>query len=182
VNQDLQSALIETDLERAAELLRAGVDINARDQNGDSVLEDVISFVDDVAERRTVVTFMLDHGADPRLVAPDGAGPLFAAVIAQDREVLRLLLDHGADPNRENEGSETLYDWAEFDYRYETYEMKLPEEPKDEDNKSEEAWLQFLDRLAIKYNKRRPDYLFLLRERGALTSAEQQHFHAGENL
>jgi len=74
--------------------------------------------------------------------------------------------------NREQADGETLYDYAEFDYRYETYDMKLPEEPAETDRVSEDAWLKFLDRLAIKYGKRRPDHLFLLRERGALTTDE----------
>jgi hypothetical protein len=143
------NGLTQAELERAAELLRAGADINARDQCGDFILEEVIKFNDDVAERRSVVTFMLDHLADP---------------------------------NREHEGCENLYDWAEFDYRHETYDFELPEEPKDEDKSSEAAWLQYLDRLALKYNKRRPDYLFLLRERGALTYAEQKHLQARGNL
>jgi hypothetical protein len=49
-----------------------------------------------------------------------------------------------------------------------------PESPTDADKASEDSWLKFLDRLTIKYGKRRPDYLMLLRERGALTYAEQQ--------
>ncbi len=159
-------------LERAAELLHAGADINARDWQGEPLLSKIIQPINGDANRRKVVSFMLDHGADPRLIGPDNTGPLFSAVLAMDTEVLRLLLDHGADPNREEELGETLYEYAEFDYRYETYDLNLPEQPTDAENESAAAWLQFLDRVAIKYGKRRPDYLFLLRERGALTTAE----------
>ena len=102
-------------------------------------------------------------------------GPLFSAVINQDTEVLRLLLDHGADPNRENDGCETLYDWAKFDYWYEVYDCEaFPEQPTDEDKVSEDAWLRFLDRIAVKHGLMRPDYLILLRERGALTRTERE--------
>lgn len=166
--------------DRAAELLRAGADINARNEFGDSLLHDIIYFTDDDAKRRTVVRFMLGHGANPSLISPKGLGPLFAAVLAQDIEVLRLLLDHGADPNGEPCDGETLYEYAEFDYRYEIYDLNLPEEPTEADRASEDAWLKFLDRVAIKYGKRRPDHLFLLRERGALTTAEVKRLATGQ--
>ena len=174
MSEALQNALTEADLARAADLLRAGADINARTTFGDSLLAEVIAVISDETERRAVVQFMLDHGADPGLLDQEGGGPLFAAVIAQDAEVVRLLLDRGADPNREHDMGEPLYDWAEFDFRYETFGLSLPETPTDADKASEDAWLQFLDRLAVEYGRRQPDYLVLLRERGALTHAEQQ--------
>jgi len=37
---------------------------------------------------------------------------------------------------------------------------------------NEEEWLKWLDYMAVKYDKRRPDHLFLLREYGARTSSE----------
>jgi hypothetical protein len=67
----------------------------------------------------------------------------------------------------------SLYEWAEFDYRYEEYGLDLPEEPSRQDCETEDAWLQFLERLAAVYGKR-PARLpaALLRERGAKTSRE----------
>lgn len=91
----------------------------------------------------------------------------------KDTRILKLLLDHGADPNKEHDLGEPLYNWAEFDYRYDEYGIQLlPEEPTEEDKSTEDEWLQFLDRLAIKHGKRRPDYLFLLRAAGAKTWRE----------
>ena len=173
MNKELLSALRDINLTRAAELLAAGADINSRTEIDESFLNDIIH-IEDVAERHTVVRFMLAHGADPRLISPDGGGPLFAAVIAADTVVLRLLLDHGADPNQEHDGGETLYEYAEFDYLYEIFDLHPPEKPTAADKATPETWLLFLDRIAVQYGYRRPDYLFLLRERGALTSAEQQ--------
>jgi hypothetical protein len=169
VNAQLREALLEANLEMAAELIHAGADINARNRHGSPLLHEIIGGLDD-AERLPVVRFMLEHGADPRLIDEESSDPLFSAVLAMDTEVLRLLLDHGADPNRPLDAGEALYDYAEGDYRYEIYDLHLPEEPTDADKVSEETWLHYLDRLAIKYGERRPDHLFLLRERGALTT------------
>lgn len=179
VNEELFNALLEADLVRAVELMSAGADLNAPDRHGETILSKIIPCIDDIARRRSVVRFMLDHGANPRLLTDDGGGPLLAAVIARDTEVLRMLLDHGADPNREHDGIEPLYDYAEFDYRYEIYDMKLPEEPTEADRVSADAWVQFLDRLAIRYGKRRPDYLILLRQRGAISAHDRQRPTAG---
>lgn len=63
-----------------------------------------------------------------------------------------------------------------FDYRFETYGegMALPEQPTAADRATPDTWLAFLDRIAITYGKRRPDYLLLLRNYGARTYAEMR--------
>ena len=104
-------------------------------------------------------------------------GPLFGAILQKDYRVLELLLKHGADPNAElirADYPESLYDWANTDYWIDIYDCRYPEDPTDEDKASEESWLEYLDRLAIKYEKRRPDYLQLLRRYGAKTFKEMQ--------
>jgi ankyrin repeat protein len=174
VNEELYKTLRDANLVRAAEILSAGADINERDKHGETILDQIILDIDDISQRRAVISFMLGHGADPRLISPDGSGPLFSAVIAQDTEVLQMLLDYGADPNAEHDLGESLYSYAEFDYRFETYDMNLPEKPTEADKASEDTWLQFLDRVAVQHGKRRPDYLILLRQRGALTNPERQ--------
>ena len=180
-NPEFYSALFHSDFDKAEELLRLGADINAQDESGDTLLADLLLDYEENEKRYLFAKWMLGHGANPRLVDKDGGGPLFSAVIVQDTDLLRLLLDHGADPNLENDQGETLYDYAEFDYRDETHDFYLPEKPTDVDKATVESWLQFLDRIAIKYQKRRPDYLFLLRERGALTWREQQQMQSGRS-
>ena len=176
VDEELSDALVNEDYPKAEELLLAGANINARDEIGTSLLDRVIIFAGRAGNAADVVRFMLKHGADPTICCSEGSGPLSSAVIINDVEVLRLLLDHGADPNRENDLGEALYDSAEFDYRFDCYDSSysLPEEPSEADQASEEAWLRFLDRIAIKHGKQRPDCLQLLRERGALTGREQR--------
>lgn len=80
----------------------------------------------------------------------------------------------GADPGMveiETVG-ESLYDWADFAYRYEVWNMNLPEGATAAERSNKDAWLRYLDRLAVKHGKRRPDHLRLLRQRGALSMAE----------
>ncbi len=176
MRKELRDALIHADLDQAAKLLEQGADINKKNKWDDTLLHDVILLVSDGDKRHRIVKFMLDRGADPTILDDEGGGPLWLAVFAQDTELLRLLLDRGADPNLERNGDvhESLYDAAEFDYRYHVYDGPLPEKPTEADKESEEAWLNFLDRIARKYGHRRPDYVMLLRERGAKTWTEQQ--------
>ncbi|MCX5753137.1 MAG: ankyrin repeat domain-containing protein [Candidatus Krumholzibacteria bacterium] len=46
-----------------------------------------------------VMTFLLENGANPNEVPPDGESPLMNAAGAGKRDAVRLLLDKGADPN-----------------------------------------------------------------------------------
>jgi hypothetical protein len=48
----------------------------------------------------------------------------------------------------------------------------LPEKPTEAEQTSEDLWLLFLERLAVKYGKRPPDYLRVLRDYGAKTKRE----------
>ena len=121
----------------------AGFDLNGTDRFGDTILERVISDLEFCSET-----------------------PKYEVV----KELLRL----GADPNavRMHSSDELLYDWAVFVYRYEVWNVKLPEEAKAVDPADKDAWLLYLDSLAVKYGKPRPEYLRLLRARGALSISE----------
>ena len=164
------------DIEGIRSWVRSGFDLTGLDHSGNTLLEVVIgqmAFFPD-APKYKVVAELLRCGADARQLNADGFGPLFAAVLNMDTEMIRILLDAGADPNAEkmDSESESLYDWAEFDYRYEIWNVNLPEGATDADRSSDDAWLAHLDRLAVKYEKRRPDHLQLVRQRGALSMAE----------
>jgi len=179
---ELEHALKHADLPKLRELISAGVALDSADQFGDYPLMIAIDAIDDEESRHAAVEMLLAAGADPKLIDQSGGGPLFCAVHRQDTETMRMLLLYRADPRLEHDMGEPIYSWAEFDYRYETYQelfwnasdfnSSLPEKPADSDKESEENWLAFLDRIAVKYGKRRPDYLILLRQHGAPTSLE----------
>jgi ankyrin repeat protein len=181
----------DTDAMRAQ--VAEGFDLNARDRLGDTILEQVISELEffPATPKYAVIREMLHLGADPRGLGEDGSSPLFTAVLNMDTEMMRILLDAGADPNEVlrillgpgtdpdvpgmDSMDESLYDWAEFAYRYEVWSNKLPDGANAAFGTNREAWLRYLDHLAVTYGKRRPDHLRLLRQRGALSMSELRH-------
>lgn len=182
----LISAATAGDFERVRALVANGADVNGYDSCGDTVLMAAIGDPDnpdDTALRMAIARELLSLGADPCKTDAEGSGPLCEAAVRMDTEVLRLLMDAGANPNNETgwEEGRTAYDLAVDDYYVRTWISAddipiggegLPEEPGVSDLESHETWLAFLDRMAVKYGKRRPDYLFLLRERGARRASE----------
>ena len=166
------------DIEAMRAQVMAGFDLNGKDRFGDTILERVINDLEffPTTPKYEVIREMLRLGADPQGRSEGGSSPLLIAVLNMDAEMVRLLLDAGADPNTVGMRArdELLYDWADFVYRHEVWNVKLPEEATVADRASIDAGLRYLDRLAVKYGRRRPDHLRLLRERGALSISEWQ--------
>ena len=160
------------DLAAVLRLLDSGEDVNERDELGMSLLDLTILGLASHPQRVEIVRSLLERGADPKIRAYEGAGPLYSASLIRDATIMEMLLRAGADPNAEADRVETVYDWAEFDYRFDEYDLHLPENPEPKDKASEEAWLDFLDRLAVKYGKQRPDYVRVLRQYGAKRYSE----------
>ena len=171
LNNSLFSAIVAQDVNRVRQYLEAGADPNAVNEYGDSALVEACDSWLNPEIRFQIVQSLLDAGADPRRTGE--GGPLFSCVIAKDARLLEYLVSRGADPNKEHDEGETLYDWAEFDYRNDEYELNVPEEPTEADTSSEDAWLLFMSRLAVKYGKRPPDCLLVLRRAGAITGRER---------
>jgi ankyrin repeat protein len=115
---------------------------------------------------------MVEQGADPDYRTADGGGALFQAILWQDENLIEFLLKSGANPNFLVDGIESLFDFAEFDYRYEAWDLSCPIESTSEDNSTVEAWLAFLDRCAEKRGNKKPLYLHVLRRYGAKTRRE----------
>lgn len=181
----LVAAATAGDFERLRALVANGADVNGSDAHGETVLMRAISESDfhDSPPRLAIARELLSLGADPRKTDKDGAGPIVEAAMRMETELLRLLMDAGAHPNHETgwDSGSNAYDLASEDYYINTWIGEggfptigegIPEEPSASDLATHETWLFFLDRMAIKYGKRRPDHLFLMRERGARTSKE----------
>jgi hypothetical protein len=167
-------------LGRLRELVEGGADVNEVEPGGDSILADILLdlCVDEVPQRYTVVRALLELGADPNVLGEERSSPMATPMIRMDTEMLRILLEAGADPNKAGGdlGSESFYDWAEFDYRFQAFahDQLEVDRPTNADKKDEDSWLEFLDRIAKKHGYRRPDHLFLLRMYGAKSMAEMK--------
>ncbi len=182
---ELLDAATAGDFERVRQLAQAGADLNALD-DGEPLLDRAVSaftLLDSVpAFAADMLRLLLQLGADPNRPGDEGMTALHTAMLAQSVELMRILLEGGAEPNgMQGFGpGGTLYDWAEVDYRYSTWDepfglqgsLMPPDTPTAADKASEDAWLLYLDRCAVKHGARRPDYLFLLREFGARTATE----------
>ena len=190
----LDKAINDLDLQAAEAALKDGADPNYQPKSGDTPLIDAVGAIgfchcasDDPPRRRggpptdqrqheralSLVRCLLKHGADPNLDDGYGCGPLFEALLTHDSKVLRLLLEHGGDPNILLEGDETLYEYAEFDYRYTAFFLRsMSLEPTEADRVSEEAWLAYLYRAAEQDGVFAPDVLTVLRDYGAKTTEE----------
>ncbi|MGK8435911.1 ankyrin repeat domain-containing protein [Ectopseudomonas hydrolytica] len=181
----LLDAAAAGDLERVRQLAQAGANLNALD-DGETLLDRAVSaftLPDSVpAFAADMLRLLLQLGADPNRTGDEGMTALHTAMLARNVELMRILLEGGAEPNgMPGFGPDgTLYDWAEVDYRYSTWDepfglqgsLMPPDAPTSADEASEDAWLLYLDRCAAKHGARRPDYLFLLREFGARTAEE----------
>jgi hypothetical protein len=174
--QDLRRAAYAGDIASLRQLVLRGGDVNEINDSGETLLSEVVGNLcaDGEPFRYEVVAALLELGASPTLLDLEGCGPLTHSMFSMDTRMLQILLEGGADAGKVAgfDDSETFYDWAEFDYRYNVYDCHLPEAPSEEDRKTEEAWLAFLDRIAIKYHVRRPDHLYLLRAYGARSMRE----------
>lgn len=125
-----------------------------------------INIFDDPQQRLEAVSSLLRAGADANQQG-DESPLLFLALLAKDTAVMSGLLDHGADPNVLLDGWRSIYDFAEVDYRYQEYWREVPAPPSEVDLRSEEAWLEFLERLAPIWGAKPPILLRLLWVRGA---------------
>lgn len=171
LDQQLFAAIDQENVLEVRRLLAEATNPNCTNELGDCALSAACDSWNEPKRRFAMVEALLKAGANPNLYRT-GIDPLFKCVLAKDAHLIACLLESGADPNRFRDGGETLYDWAEFDYRYDEYDLRLPDRPTAEDKQSEEAWLLFLEKLAVKYGKRPPDYLRALRKGGALRKEE----------
>lgn len=164
-------------------MIAKGFDVNSLDDEGRSVFTDVMYRIHQDTEcygsngtshRYEVVRQLLIWGANPNGHAPQTAGPLVFAGMGMDIEMIEILLDAGAQINATRIlrlVPRTVYDCAEFEYRYAIWNDCL--ENADECFRGDEdEWLDGLDRAAIRLDRCRPTHLRLLRERGALSYRE----------
>lgn len=162
-------------------MIANGFDVNSWDDQGHSVFAEVMyRFHQDTecygsngtSHRYDVVRQLLLWGTDPNGQAPQTACLLVFA--AMDIEMIEMVLDAGADINATRIlrlVPETVYDSAEFEYRYAIWN-DLMEEADECFRDDKDEWLEGLGRAAIRLDRYRPWHLRLPREKGALSYRE----------
>lgn len=95
-------------------LLENGVDINARDPQGQTALHVAATY-----SNPEVIKVLLQNGAQVDCRDSHGYTPLLTANVLYDGKSVRILLEHGADVNaRENHGVSALHRAADFNKNY----------------------------------------------------------------
>ncbi|MFO0555314.1 MAG: hypothetical protein U0271_43460 [Polyangiaceae bacterium] len=87
----------DVDPELLADLLRAGVDPNARDRDGDPAIGRLYLGIPDTVDALAALGLMLAAGADPNARASDGQTALHYAAANGQAAATALLVKHGAD-------------------------------------------------------------------------------------
>lgn len=113
-------------------LVKHGADINAKDNSGcnpihnasggtfdPKVMNDIVSAIfppsltsktqSEQIDRKSIVSFLLEAGADINAKDNEGRSPIFYAIIGRELEVIELLINHGADLSiNDNSGKSVL--------------------------------------------------------------------------
>ena len=90
----LVQAAIVGSLEIVKLLVESGADVNQQQMNGESALANAANIAS--REHLQIAQYLLEHGANPNIIAHSKLTPL---AVADNSKMVRLLLDHGADPN-----------------------------------------------------------------------------------
>jgi quinoprotein dehydrogenase-associated probable ABC transporter substrate-binding protein len=104
VNEELDNAVLASDMERVEYLVGHGADINKPNEQGDTPLN-----IAALQRDPDLVNFLLDHHADANPRGSDGMTPLLEAVMQDDVGTLKVLAAHGADlESRTSDGATPL--------------------------------------------------------------------------
>jgi quinoprotein dehydrogenase-associated probable ABC transporter substrate-binding protein len=92
VNEELDDAVLASDLQRVAFLVDKGADVNKPNEQGDAPLN-----IAALQRNPDLVKYLLDHHADPNPRGSDGMTPVLETVMQDDVGTLKVLAAHGAD-------------------------------------------------------------------------------------
>jgi quinoprotein dehydrogenase-associated probable ABC transporter substrate-binding protein len=104
INEELDDAVLASDMQRVAFLVGKGADVNKPNEQGDTPLN-----VAALQRAPDLVKFLLEHHADPNMRGSDGMTPLLETVMQDDVGTLKVLATHGADlESRTSDGATPL--------------------------------------------------------------------------
>lgn len=89
--------------EKTRLLVEKGADVNTKTKNGSTALWVAAG----APGNERTVRYLLEKGADPKVVRPDGSDLLIRAAPYADASLIRLLLQKGLDPQRASKSGDT---------------------------------------------------------------------------
>ncbi len=95
-------------------LLKNKANINHQDACGETLLHYLCRHKGESKEKRDLITFLIDNGADPNMQNNDGKTPLHRSAFAQNHKTVKLLLDNGADQTIRDEKGRTPLNHAQI--------------------------------------------------------------------
>lgn len=106
---DIHNSVIENDISKLKDLISAGMDLNAQDDNGWTGLH--FAAQDSNIE---ILSLLLKSGANPNLIDIHGNGPLWTATMNArgDFKCVVALLEHNATPDKKNNADSSPQDMA----------------------------------------------------------------------
>ncbi|HYD17675.1 MAG TPA: ankyrin repeat domain-containing protein, partial [Patescibacteria group bacterium] len=120
----LRIALERSDKPLVEKLLDYGVDVNERDDNGETPLFYLLGHRDSREKTLPIIRLLIERGADlDKLTNYWGENALFPAVQSSYTEAVKLLLDYGADAKAVTVQGETLLHAAANTYDAKTMRM-----------------------------------------------------------
>ena len=118
-NVNLNLAVLQGNLNAVKQHIKAGTDLNEKDQFGSTPLIIAVTF-----GKNEIVKELIKAGADLNLTNNEGSSPLHIAAFFARTEIVKVLLDNGANKYLRNIAGSTAYDIvaAQFDYDKELYD------------------------------------------------------------
>ena len=123
-HESLTRALILDDIKEVKRLLQQGLDLNAENHLGWSLLTVASNY-----GRAQSVRLLIDNGADVNKAGRWGVTPLMRAACRGDLEIARLLIENGADTDPRDISDFSALDYAESRDRKEMAQLLLHEVP-----------------------------------------------------
>jgi hypothetical protein len=172
IDAELVDGLRDNNARQVRLAISYGANPNGEDQ-GDSFFKEIFS-ERDAHVRIAMLRFLNSLGGKPAEVS-DPSTLLCIASFSKNADEMAFLLDHRVNPNGLGEEEPvTTYDYIEFDYRFDLWDLRLPFDAHADDRLNEVAWIDYLQRCADATGKERPEQLRLLRRYGALTYQERK--------
>ena len=104
---NIHLAVLQNNIEGVEENIKAGTDLNAKDQFGSTPLIIAATF-----GRVEISKMLTDAGVDPNIKSNEGSTALHIASLFGRTEIVKYLLDRGADRSIRNNFGSTAYDLA----------------------------------------------------------------------